>query len=70
MALYKFIIIIYYYCLTMTQQTKISFWINFGYVAGHIAALIIVSIQHQLRTNERKPYPAKVRAKIRQSSLG
>ena len=50
--------------MTMNQQTQISFWINFGYVAGHIAALITVSIQYQLRTNERKPYPAKVKAKI------
>ena len=30
-------------------------WINFGYVAGHIAALIIISIQCQLQTNEGSP---------------
>ena len=34
------------------------FWINFGYVAGHIAPLIIKSIQRQLQTAEKMPYPA------------
>ena len=49
-----------------TETTNSNFfWINFGYVAGHIAALIIMSIQHQLQTNEKRPYPAKVREKIR-----
>lgn len=33
--------------------------------AGDIAALIIISIQHRLQTNEKRPHPAMVRAKIR-----
>ena len=32
-----------------------KFWINFVYVAGHMAALIIISIQCQLQTNEGSP---------------
>jgi len=48
------------------ESTNSNFFLDkLGYVAGHIAALIVVSIQYQLQTNERKPYPAKVRAKIR-----
>ena len=41
--------------MVFDTETKNStfFWINFGYVAGHIAALIIMSIQHQLQTNEK-----------------
>ena len=49
-----------------TEKTNSNFfWTNFGYVAGHIAPLIIMSIQHQLQTTEKMPYPAKVREKIR-----
>ena len=33
--------------------------------AGDIAALIIISIQHRLQTNEKRPHLAMVRAKIR-----
>ena len=33
--------------------------------AGDIAALIIISIQHRLQINEKRPHPAMVRAKIR-----
>ena len=33
--------------------------------AGDIAALIIISIQHRLQTNEKRPHPAMVRGKIR-----
>ena len=33
--------------------------------AGDIAALIIISIQHRLQTNEKRPHPAMVRAKVR-----
>ena len=33
--------------------------------AGDRAALIIISIQHRLQTNEKRPHPAMVRAKIR-----
>lgn len=34
-------------------------------MAGHIAALKIVSIQYQLQTNDTNPYLSKVKAKIR-----
>lgn len=48
----------------INQETQTSLWINFGCMAGHIAALIIVSIliQYQLQTNN-----AKARTKIRTS---
>ena len=34
-------------------------------MAGHIAALKIVSTQYQLQTNDTNPYLFKVRAKIK-----
>ena len=34
-------------------------------MAGHIAALKIISTQYQLQTNDTNPYLFKVRAKIK-----
>lgn len=49
----------------INQETQTSLWINFGCMAGHIAALKIVSTQYQLQTNDTNPYLFKVRAKIK-----